>query len=41
VPGPLANDSQLALYLVELASAGEDCRQKQAALAKWSMGEAP
>ena len=37
----LRSDSELSLYLIDLANAGEDCRQKHAALARWSTGEAP
>jgi hypothetical protein len=35
-PVDIRNDSDLALYMGELAAAGDDCRQKHAALAKWA-----
>ena len=38
VPGEIRTDGELALYMVELAAAGEDCRQKHTALAKWAQG---
>ena len=37
-PGEIRHDGELALYMVELAAAGDDCRQKHMALAKWARG---
>lgn len=38
-PERIANDAELGLYIVTLAVAGEDCRQKHRGLSQWVKGE--
>ncbi len=38
-PDTVGSDKELALYITDLAAAGENCRIKHACLARWARGE--